>query len=61
MHLQNAGQDNGSSASAIWQVWLGVGRFRLNLVGSFNFTVQFIINLGRDQQRIPRTVANADH
>src|SRR5688572_6619343 len=38
----------------------GLDRFRLNFTVSFNFRFQFSISAGRDQQQIPRTVANAD-
>jgi hypothetical protein len=38
----------------------GLDRFRFNFSGSFNFTFQFIVSTGLDQQQIPRTVANAD-
>ena len=59
MHWQNTGLDNVTSTSAILQVWFGAGLFSSNLIGSFNISFQIVISTGRDQQQIPRTVANA--
>jgi hypothetical protein len=33
----------------------GLDRYRLNFIGSFNFTFQFIISAGRTSNEFPRT------
>jgi hypothetical protein len=51
MHWQNTGQDIGTSASATLQVWfLGLDRFRLGLMGTFNYTFSICHQRRADKQ-----------